>query len=196
MILNSPSSIKDPTSKNHMQRQGSSSGVSVLFLWIIFFLCSVSFVGGLLIEKFGMEFQELLRLLGIYFSGSVCILCTLERYGFLCGALVSLMALLWVGRRYRWTRFLTFVFFLGTLISGYHVAIQYKWVSNPSVCHVFQDDGDDLEIFKSQVVKAPCDRITFTFLGIPFSVISSMLMVVLMLCSMYSGRLQRRRMIS
>lgn len=77
----------------------------------------------------------------------------------------------------------------GFLISSYHLGVQLEWISDP--CSI-SEKVKDVSSFKAMLETSPsCSKVSWSFLGIPASGLSSLIFLVL--CGLTSFLLGKNR---
>ncbi len=116
-----------------------------------------------------------------------CPMCLYEQDVFMAGGALSLLGfLIFPPTLRRWTLLLLgFVFFGGTLLAAYHVAIQQHWVSLPAFCAA-QDFSafDSVDALRDQLLNTPfvrCDQVTWSLFGFSLAAYNALISFVLML---------------
>lgn len=121
-----------------------------------------------------------------YFGVLACKLCHYERDVFLGAGILAFLCL-FLPQRFRYFAILIlgFIFLGGTILAGYHVAIQQHWVALPSFCAVNDFSAfDSVEALREQLLKTPfvrCDQVTWSLFGLSLAAYNALLSLVLAL---------------
>ena len=121
-----------------------------------------------------------------YFGILACKMCHYERNTFLAGGGIAMLCLFLPQPFQRHgILILGLIFMIGTLLAGYHVAIQNHWVDLPTFCA-----SNDFSAFESvealceQLLQTPfvrCDQITWSLFGLSLAAYNALLSLLLTL---------------
>ncbi len=148
-------------------------------------ISSRSFLSFLILFSVGV--LGLAYILEHYYGFQPCQMCLYEQKIFMVTGALSLLSLLLLPVRWQYYAVIVlgFVFLGGTLIAGYHVAIQQHWVDLPAFCSS-QDFSafDSVEALKEQMLKTPlvrCDQITWSLFGLSLAAYNIIICLILAL---------------
>src|ERR1700722_7630342 len=116
-----------------------------------------------------------------YFGILPCKMCLYERNVFMVVGAFSFISFFLAPARFHSFALiiLGFIFIGGSLLAGYHVAIQQHWVSLPTFCASNDfSDLDSVESLRNQMLKTPfvrCDQVTWTLFGLSLAAYNAIL---------------------
>lgn len=122
-----------------------------------------------------------------FFGVLPCQMCLYERYVFMGAGLFSFLSVFFVPPRFHSFALiiLGFVFMGGSLLAGYHVAIQQHWVALPSFCAANDFSAfDSVEALRDQMLQTPfvrCDKVTWNLFGLSLAAYNMIFSFVLAL---------------
>lgn len=124
-----------------------------------------------------------------------CQMCLYERNVFMAVGTLSFLSFFLVPARFHpfIVIILGFVFMGGSLLAGYHVAVQQHWVNLPTFC-ISNDFGDfdSVESLRDQMLKTPlvrCDQVNWSLFGLSLAAYNTILCFFLAITSwVWAGR--------
>jgi len=120
-----------------------------------------------------------------YFGVLPCQMCLYERNVFMIAGGLAFLSLFLLPARFQYYAVIVLglIFLAGTLIAGYHVAIQHHWVSLPAFCSANDFDSfDSVEALREQMLKTPlvrCDQVTWSLFGLSLAAYNALLSLIL-----------------
>jgi disulfide bond formation protein DsbB len=120
-----------------------------------------------------------------YFGVLPCQMCLYERNVFMVAGGLAFLSLLLLPVRFHYHALilLGLIFLGGTILAGYHVAIQHHLVSLPSFCAVNDFDAfDSVESLREQMLQTPlvrCDQVTWSLFGLSLAAYNALLSLIL-----------------
>ena len=114
-----------------------------------------------------------------------CQMCLYERNVFMAAGAFSFLSFFLLPARFHSLVLMTlgFVFIGGSLLAGYHVAVQQHWVSLPAFCASNDFSSlDSVESLRNQMLRTPlvrCDQVTWSLFGLSLAAYNAILSCIL-----------------
>lgn len=120
-----------------------------------------------------------------FFGVRPCQMCLYERNVFMVAGGAALLSFFLLPARLQYYALITLglIFLGGTILAGYHVAIQHHLVNLPNFCAVNDFDAfDSVEALREQMLKTPlvrCDQVTWSLFGLSLAAYNALLSLIL-----------------